>query len=262
MADENQTSDQGATKSAAKSRPQKTKEPSQKTAVDAFEIVRLRNFFYRDNYRRLVILSLFLGFIIFFLAAIVYYLHSHRPEPKYFATNIKGQIIPLEPLSKASMSEADLLGWSQRAVAAALTINYVEYRQQLQNAIDTYFTPSAGDDYLASLTASQFLGTVQANYYIVTATASQAPVINREGIWAAVGNSLDKYKGLYYWELKMPVTRTYHAANRPDINEKLDVQMLVVRSSALVDNTAKNLDAVRGVGIAQIVIKTLSQNFS
>lgn len=239
-----------------------TKAEIKKASLDAFELVRLRNFFYRDNYRRLVLLALFLSFIIFCLCVSVYYLYKNRPAPRYFATNIQGQILPLVPLDKPSLSEAELLSWVQRATTAALTMNYVEYREQLQRAIDTYFTPAAGEDYLKGLDAAQFIGTVKANGYVVTAVANQAPTVESQGVWAAVGNQLDKYAGLYYWKIKMPVTRTYHTPNKTGINEKLEVLLIIVRSSMGVDQSAKNLDGARGIGIGQIVISSLTQRLS
>ena len=68
-------------------------------ADEAFEIVRLRYNFYRDNYRRLVITLLLMIIINLGLIGTLVYLLTHCPAPQYFATSADGTITPynLEP---------------------------------------------------------------------------------------------------------------------------------------------------------------------
>ncbi|HRE30926.1 MAG TPA: DotI/IcmL/TraM family protein, partial [Candidatus Berkiella sp.] len=66
----------------------------------ALELVVLRNNFYRDNYRRLMLVCLGL---ICLTGGLIYwglYERTHKPLPQYFATTYDGKLIPLIPLSE------------------------------------------------------------------------------------------------------------------------------------------------------------------
>src|SRR5262245_6955283 len=116
-------------------------------ADDALELIRLRNEFYRDNYRKVIGVLLVTIIIIFILAGILAYLLSHPPAPKYFATDSQGRIIQLTPLDEPNLSQAALLQWANIAAVAAYTYNFVNYRQELQAASE-FFTPDGWNAFI------------------------------------------------------------------------------------------------------------------
>ncbi len=69
-----------------------------KQQAEAFERNRLRSCFYRDNYRRLILLLLLTISLLCIFMLIIYYMYSHRPEPQYYATHIRGGIVRLQPV--------------------------------------------------------------------------------------------------------------------------------------------------------------------
>lgn len=201
-------------------------------AGDALELVRLRNNFYRDNYRKVVGALLVALIAIVALVGAVVYLVMNRPSPTYFATTDSGRIIPLVPLGRPMVNDNSLLVWASNAAVSAYTFDFLHYRQQLQS-IDKYFTTAGYHDYIQKLNTSGNLDSVIKKKIIVSAIPGGTPVIQNQGV-------LD---GRYAWRIQMPLLVTYHTGGQ-QFNNTLMVSMLVVRVS-----TTQNPE---GIAIAQI----------
>ena len=87
-------------------------------ADDAVEIVKLRNEFYRDNYRKVVLALLLSCTVVVVLVGALTYIITHPPAPQYFATSTDGRITPLVPLDQPNLSTAALLQWANTAAVA------------------------------------------------------------------------------------------------------------------------------------------------
>lgn len=205
-------------------------------ADDAVQLVRLRNDFYRDNYRKVVGVLLFAILIIFMLSGALIYVVTHPPAPTYFATDAQGKIIKLKALDEPNLSTAALLQWSNLAAVAAFTYNFVNYRQELQAASE-FFTPSGWEAFIQALNESNNLKAVIAKKLVVSAVATGAPVVLQEGV-------LD---GRYAWRVQMPLLVTYQSASQVT-QQNVVVTMLITRVSTL--------NSARGIGIAQFVVST------
>ena len=145
---------------------------------DALELVRLRNNFYRDNYRRLVMALLILLALNAALVGIIVYQYSTRPEPRYFATSADGKITPIYALDIPVVSASALLQWANQAAVAAFSYNFANYRQALQDASE-YFTPEGWKDFQAALESSNNLNAVITKKLVVSAVATGAPGYHR-----------------------------------------------------------------------------------
>lgn len=203
---------------------------------DAAELVRLRNNFYRDNYRRLVLSLMFLLFIIIFLAGIVFYQIYNRPEPKYFATTTDGRIMQLFPLSEAMLSPSELLQWTHRAAIAAYTYNFVNYRdamQQLQNQ----FTPAGWRYYENALKISRTLEMVITKKLVVSAVATGTPVILDQAV----------VNGVYAWKVQIPLLVTYQSPN-----EQTQQSMIIT----IIVSRVPTVDMPKGIAIVSFVSST------
>lgn len=188
---------------------------------EALEVVRLRNNFYRDSYRRVLTGFLLMVVINLILAATLIYLITHRPKPEYFATTSDGRIIQLYPLTMPVISTADLLQWATVAATSVNTYNFVNWRQELQ-AASSYFTPTGWKEFQDALKASRNLETVMARKLTVSAVATGAPVVLDEGI----------VNGVYKWKVQLPILITYESASTK-ISQPSLVTMLVTRVSTL-----------------------------
>lgn len=202
-------------------------------ADDAVELVRLRNNFYRDNYRRLVGALLFLLVIVILLGGTVLYQIANRPEPRYFATTVDGRIMPLFPLSEAMLSPAELLQWANRASVAAYTYNFVNYRdamQQLQNQ----FTPDGWRYYEDALKSSRSLELIIAKKLVVSAVPTGTPVILDQAV----------IDGRYSWKVQIPLLVSYQSPNE-QTQKPVVVTMIISR--------VPTVDKPKGIAIVSFV---------
>ena len=78
-------------------------------AEDAIAAVMLRNNFYRDGQRKMIIILIFSILVNFGLAGLLFYLLTHPPEPRYFATSINGRITPITALNAPNQSDSAVL---------------------------------------------------------------------------------------------------------------------------------------------------------
>ncbi len=200
---------------------------------DALTRVVLRNKFYQDGQRKLILVLLLSIIVNFILAGMLVYIITHPPAPKYFATSINGRITPLVPLNMPNQSDSAVLQWANQAAIAAFSYNFVNYRSELQ-AASGFFTAEGWDQFLNALQASNNLDAVKAKKLVVSAVATSAPIFLQKGV----------LNGRYAWRIQMPILVTYQSASEFS-QQPLTVTMLVTR----VDT----LNSPRGIGIAQFI---------
>lgn len=211
-------------------------------AEDALTAVVLRNNFYRDGQRKMILVLLVSMIANFLLAAILVYIITHPPAPKYFATSINGRITPLFPLNEPNQSDSAVLQWANQAAIAAFTYNFVNYRSELQ-ASSGFFTADGWDQFLTALQQSNNLDAVKAKKLIVSAVATRAPIILQKGI----------LNERYAWRVQMPILVTYQSASEFSQQNNV-VTMLITRVSTL--------NSPRGIGISQFVVGPASGGIS
>lgn len=202
---------------------------------DALQLVRMRNDFYKDNYRRVLGLLIMAIVIIAMLTSVLVYMLTHPPAPKYFATDSQGRLLPVLPLNEPNLSDAALLQWTNMAVVSAFTFDFVNYRTQLQSA-SQYFTTEGWQEFLNALKSSGNISSVISGRMTVSAVATGAPVISQQG-------TIDNR---YVWRIKMPMLITYQGTQITQQNVMANI--LVVRISTLTNP--------KGIGIAQLILST------
>ena len=203
-------------------------------AQDALKTVALRNSFYRDSYRRVLVVLLISIIINLTLAAVLVYMVTHPPLPQYFATSINGRITPLFALDEPNQSDSAVLQWANQAAIASFSYNFVNYREELQ-AASGFFTGAGWKQFLDALQESNNLDAVKAKKLIVSAVATRAPIILRKGV----------LNGRYSWRVQMPILVTYQSASEFSQSNNI-VTMLIRRVSTL--------NSPRGIGISQFVV--------
>lgn len=206
----------------------------------ALERVALRNNFYRDNYRRLMIVCLGLIILCFCLMFWVSYERLNKPAPRYFATTYDGRLIPLISLDEPSLNDNQLLQWATEAAVASYTFNYVNYRKALQD-LRLYFTKDGYINFLKALKDSNNLDAVTTKKMIVSAKPTGSPAILRKGL---VTEGPDK--GIYRWIVEMPMEINFQNETTP-IRQSIVLTMTIVR--------VPTLESPSGVGITSFVIR-------
>lgn len=198
---------------------------------EALKLVLLRNNFYRDNYRRVVLALLLMLLINIILLGTLLYQVTHPAPPQYFATTVEGKILPLYPLSAPMATNSEILQWATNAAVSLYNFSFVNWRGQMQIASDN-FTPEAWDSFQQQLKASRNLETVIAEKSVVSAAPTGAPVVMNQGV----------VNGRYSWRLKLPMLINYQGTT----NHQQPVDIVMVISRVPVLNTP------RGYAIAQI----------
>lgn len=201
---------------------------------DALQVVKLRNDFYRDNYRKVVAALLLSFFIVLTLAGALFYIVTHPPAPRYFATSNDGRLVPLIPFDRPNLTNSTVLEWANTAATAAYSYNFVNYRQALQQAAD-YFTPEGRQMFFNAVKSSNNLQAVIAKKLIVSAVATGVPVVLEQGVML----------GRYTWKVQIPMLITFQSASQFS-QQSVTVTMLIVRVSPLT--------SPRGIGIAQFIV--------
>ncbi len=211
-------------------------------AEDALTVVGLRNQFYKDSQRKVILALMIAVLINFLLGGLLLYIITHPPEPRYFATSINGRITPLFPLNEPNQSDSAVLQWANQAAIAAFSYNFVNYRDELQ-ASSGFFTAQGWDQFLGALQASNNLDAVKAKKLVVSAVATRAPIILQKGM----------LNGRYSWRIQMPILVTYQSASEFTQQNNV-VTMLITRISTL--------NSPRGIGIDQFVVGPASSGGS
>lgn len=201
---------------------------------DALTAVALRNNYYKDGQRKLVLVLLISMAANLLFAFTLGWIMTHPPAPKYFATSVNGRITPLFPLNEPNQSDSAILQWANQAAIAAFTFNFVNYRSELQ-AASGFFTSEGWTQFLQALEDSGNLEAVKAKKLVVSAVATRAPIILQKGI----------LNNRYSWRIQMPLLVTYQSASEFSQQNNV-VTMLVTRVSTL--------NSPRGIGISQFVV--------
>lgn len=188
---------------------------------NALEVVRLRNDFYKDSYRRVLTALLIMVLLNVVLTALLYYVIKNRPKPEYFATTNDGKVIRMYALSEPVVTPAELLQWTTVAATSVNTYNFVNWRKELQDA-SNYFTPTGWREFQDELKKSNNLETVVTKKLSVSAVATGAPVILDRGL---IG-------GVYKWKVQIPLLIAYESAST-NISQPVVATMLVTRVSTL-----------------------------
>lgn len=204
---------------------------------DALVLIFSRNAFYqRLHYLALAALGMCLVTILF-LAYTVYYLIKTPTHPIYFATDYVGRLIQIVPVNIPNMTAPKIMQWTMKAVEAAYSFDFINYRSQLQDA-QKYFTAYGWTRYMTALTASNnLLGVIQRKQ-IVTAHVVDQPKLLAGGILS----------GSYAWKYEMPLLVTYAEPpydEQHQFSNALTVNVIVQREQVL--------EGYNGLGILQMI---------
>lgn len=190
---------------------------------DAIATVLNRNAFYRDGYRLLLRISAIqLVVIALLIAGIVTVFMMAHTKQIYFATTSDGRIISIIPLNEPYRSDADVVAWAAGAAQNTMRFDYINYRNSLQQAHDSYFTPDGWESFNRALKESNILDSLQQYKLVVSLKVNAAPEIANKG----------NMNGVYTWDLRFPITIGYDG-NQPPQASKATLILRVERVSTL-----------------------------
>lgn len=194
-----------------------TENTEKKQQQDGLTLVLLRNAFYRDKYRRAAFALLFVLVIDIALVSTIVYRHLNPPQPQYFAINSQYQLIKWHPLSDPVFNNDYVLQWVSTAVQRAFSLDFVHWRQQLQDA-SVNFTDSGWHWFLSAFNKSGNLKTLVTLQMVSNASVTGAPEIQYQNV----------LNGTYVWKISIPILVTYSNMQRT-INQPMQVTLIVQR---------------------------------
>jgi len=209
--------------------------PQSQQKVSGLELVRFRNFFYRDGYRKSMTVLLMSMGLNLALAALVVIQFVTKPSPVYFATQSNGSLIEIQPLNEPMVDQDMLITWATRAAVASYSFNFVDWQNDLQD-VQQYYTETGFKNFMEALKNSGNLDTVVAKRLVVQATVVDVPRIVQQGL----------IQGRYAWKIQIPMLIKYTSASE-ELRQPVLVTMLVAR----VPTTQKP----QGIAIAQFVVE-------
>lgn len=204
---------------------------------DALVLVFSRNAFYKRLHYLVLVVFVLCVIVIGILTYTIIYLRKNPSHPLFFATDEVSRLIQVVPVDAPNMSNDDILKWTTEAVEASYSIDYVNYRAELQGA-EKYFTNYGWTNYMIALRRSNNLLAIIQRKFVGVAQVIGKPKIVREGILS----------GAYAWLIQMPVLVTY---SFPPFDDKskflnpLQVSVIVQRQPAL--------QGYKGLGIVQSI---------
>lgn len=208
------------------------------TEIDPLVLLHTRNHFYRGRFYMvfgIFLLSLLANIILGF---VLNYIIQNPPRPYYFAADDNGRLIQEVPVTKPNMSTEDVMAWAVRAVEAVNNYDFVNYREQLQNA-QKYFTDYGWRKFMEGLRSSNNLLAVTNRKFIITAKVVDKPKILVEG----------ELEGAYAWKLQMQVLVTsLTPPNYDDASKILNPWIVTV-----IIQRQNMLQSYQGLGIAQYI---------
>lgn len=154
-------------------------------------------------------------------------------QPEYFASTGNVRIIPLIPLSQPVMSVADVIDFAQKATRRSMTMDFLNYREQLENS-RRYFTDAGFQSFLNSLSSSGILDTIRNSRYNMNAT-TETGVLAQQGV----------VDGRRVYVVNFPLTVKLAGQTSERADQKFLATVRVERISTAID--------AQGIAITQVV---------
>lgn len=181
------------------------------------DLVVVRNEFYRDGYYRVLFCVLVLLAMNILLVGMVYHRWTNPPAPQYFAATADGRVIKVQALSDPSLTDDFVLQWTANAVHKAFTMDFIHWREQLQDASNN-FTPDGWTYFSDTLKKSDNLKTLAELKMVSNAVITGAPQVIQKAV----------VDGHYAWSIKLPMLITYSSSAKT-ISQPVKVTVIVLR---------------------------------
>lgn len=206
--------------------------------LDPLDAAGVRYEWYRDGFRLLLGLLLLLGLVLAVSMSLNVYLFAFQPAPKFFVQTADHQIIGVTPLNEPSFSDERITQWVTEAVIDANNWSFANYREELQKACNTYFTPAGCQEYRDALIRIGNLESVKTKRLTVRAVVVKPPII--------VGKVLSVQTQRFSWAMQMEVMLSY-LSSAEQTAQSLIVDVVVVRRPLT--------EYEKGVGIEKYVAR-------
>lgn len=171
---------------------------------------------------------------------IMLFLFAAYPKYKFFQTVDNSVICEISPQNNPALTDAAIQDFARISVLSAYTFDYLNYRDQLDNATTRYFTSEGRAAFNQALRNSGSLNHIIANNLSMKTVVTSAAQIEDKGV---------DNNGQAYWVVRMPVTTEFYTGG----TKPADVQKFV----AMVRIVSTKRDALntKGIGVMNLTLR-------
>lgn len=221
---------------------------------DSISCILARNEFYQKNYRRIVIINLFLFLVICLLVGFLYYQNNGFAIPKYFPTTSDGIAINSPPndvnhltldklhfnaegvlvecpeihasnldLQATDSNEHAIINfWVTKAIISIFELDFVNFRVVLQD-VRQYFTAKGYEKFSDALRDSKNLDSIKKGKRVAYAVLNGKVIVTEVGI-------IEEHM---VWNASVPVVVTYESDKEEILTQTLLAEVKIARVSTL-----------------------------
>lgn len=162
--------------------------------------------------------------------------YATHPDRQYFAAD-NGRIFPMIPMSQPYRKAADVIQYAKDNVTRSFTMDFLNWRQQLEDARPGY-TRAGFRSFLDALKQSGVLDTVKEKRMNMSISAGTG-VLTREGTES----------GTYQWIVELPIEVRLEGQTT-----RLPAQRFL---TTVRIERVPTLDSIEGIGVGQLVTTPL-----
>lgn len=203
-------------------------------------VIELNDGFYRDGFKKVIILLSLLGAAICLLISASVYLIVTKPPPQFFIVGEDFRLQPEVPVNTAYLTTPQVLQWTSDTLREIFALDFLDYNEKLAEN-RTYFTAEGWRVYQNQLNNYVDYNTVKSSMLFAEATPASAPFVLNQGLLS----------GRYAWWVQMPIQIAFKGV-RAKSDENLTLQVLVVR--------VPTKDNLAGIAIENIIVETGSSS--
>ena len=187
----------------------------------------------------LVIISILLVVIFLLLSLFAVY-----PKYSVVQTTDNSVICEISPKDNPMLTDVAIQDFAKMAVLSVYTFDYINYREQINDATTRYFTSDGRAGFNKALRTSGALSHIISNTLIMKALATNVPQIEEKGI---------DNNGRNFWLVKMPVITEFYAGQPKPV----DVQRFIARARIVTE--PRDAFNTKGLGVDSLTLRPVKE---
>lgn len=201
MPSTSKTSSERSKKKASSTPAEARTGASASESLSGGQMVALRNQSVYAIYRKVISLTMVTVVMAVISVGTAVHFKNKKIPPKYVPVSETGVVVQPVPLNKPNQDNGTVAEYALKAIRAVNTYDYINWRDQLQNA-SVYFTPDGWGDYVKQFGAVDTIKAVQDRRMIVSVQPTGEVKVVRQAV---------AENGTYVWVLEAPIEITYTA---------------------------------------------------
>lgn len=191
----------------------------------------------RLHYMARIVVALAVIFVVSLLGSFA--LIDRPPQFRYILTNASGQVFPQVTLDLPNHDDSFIVDWTVDAVTRLYSFDFVNYRQQFQEA-QRNMTTAGWKNFEEAMTVSGNFNAVLGNKYVTTAVPTGPGRIVSKG----------DVMGRHAWKVEFPMLISYRSSARDRegrlrvTNQPLSMTVTVIRQPVFLNEAGLGIRAI------------------